>query len=277
MNSKTITNSNLNGTNGNLASRGVIIKILYVFFYILISTYCYAEASRIEHFRFYSKALGEFRELTIYIPKDFKSENIYNVIFCTDGQIINEQYKIKLDSILSIKNIIPFLMVGVNSNEKSIPDSYFEYRNFEYIENMPSNNSDLSSRFERHVIFFVYEVDEYLKQEMQLKIGNKYFYGVSNGAGFGVSISKYYPNLFSKYILYSMASGNYKKLKWNAEKYPFFIIRYGNDEPKPFKKDNKKFSKYLSKNHYQHIFECYNGGHKREDWLNQFIKDIEKL
>jgi enterochelin esterase-like enzyme len=243
----------------------------------VIYSYCHAEESRIEHFTFYSKSLGELRELTVYLPENFKSEDSYNVIFCTDGQFINEKYKTKLDSIFSVKNTYPFVIVGANSNEKLIPNSYFEYRNFEYIENMSSDDSDLNSRFERHMNFFVHEIDEYLKEELMLKINSKYFYGVSNGAGCGVSISKYYPELFSKYILYSMAGENYKNLRWHLDNYPFFIIRYGNKEMKPLIKNNKKFSKYLSKNHYKHIFESYNGGHQREDWLNQFIKDIKKI
>ena len=253
------------------------VKFFLMFLCIVIYSFCHAEESRIEHFTFYSKSLNEFRELTVYLPENFKSENSYKTIFCTDGQLINEEYKNKLDSIFSTKNVSPFVIIGVNSNEKTIPNSYFEYRNYEYIENMSSEDSDLNYRFERHMYFFVYEVDEYLREELNLKISNKYFYGVSNGAGFGVSISKYYPEIFSKYILYSIAGENYENLEWESEKYPFFIIRYGNNELKPFIKSNKKISKYLSKNHYQHVFESYNGGHKREDWLNQFIKDIEKL
>jgi enterochelin esterase-like enzyme len=235
------------------------------------------QESKIEHFTFYSKSLEEHRKITVYFPENFRSENNYNAIFCTDGQFINEEYKNKLDSIFVTKNRTPFVIIGINSNEKEVLNSYFEYRNFEYLENMLSDDPDLSSRFERHMNFFVYEVDEYIKDTLQLRINSKFFYGVSNGAAFGISISKQYPELFSKYILYSIAGGNYKNLKWNSDKYPFFIIRYGRNEPKQLIKNNKAFSKHLSRNHYQHIFKSYNGGHNREDWLNLFIKDIEKL
>ena len=235
------------------------------------------EKSKLEHFEFYSKSLEESRELTVYIPENFNSENSYNVIFCTDGQLINEQYKNKLDSIFSAKMLSPFVIIGVNSNEKKIPNSYFEYRYFEYVENQESDDLDLNSRFKRHLNFFVNEVDAFIKEKLELKVSSRYFYGVSNGAGFGVSMSKYYPELFSKYILYSMAGENYENLKWNTKKYPFFIIRYGNEELEPFIESSQKLSQYLSKEHYKHIFESYNGGHKREDWLDLFIKDLEKL
>jgi enterochelin esterase-like enzyme len=242
----------------------------------IISLYSHAQKSNIEHFIFYSNSLKEDRELTVYIPANFNSEESYKVIFCTDGQLLNEQYKHKLDSVFTANTVSPFVIVGVNSNEKNAPNSYFEYRHFEYVENH-SDNPDLNNRFERHLNFFVNEVDKYIKEELNLKISNQYFYGVSNGAGFGVSLSKYYPNLFSKYILYSIAGENFKKLKWNAKQYPFFIIRYGDKEAEPLIKNNKKLSKYLLRNHYKHIFESYNGGHSRADWLNLFIKDIERL
>ena len=240
-------------------------------------TFCHSQNSRLEHFMFYSKSLDELREICVYFPENYTVDSSYNVIFCTDGQFINEQYQSKLDSVFHFKIVNSFVIVGVHSNEKQIPNSYLEYRNFEYLENSTSDNSDLKSRFKRHLNFFVHEVDEYVKDELKLKIDNRYFYGVSNGAGFGVSMSKYYPELFSKYILYSMAGENYHKLKWNTNKYPFFIIKCGNEEPEPLIEGSRKLSKYLSKKHYKHLFEIYNGGHKREDWLNLFINDIKIL
>jgi len=240
--------------------------------------YCDGQESKIECFNLYSKSLNESRELTIYFPMNFKLENHYSVIFCTDGQFLNnEECKQKLDSVFNIKNASPLIIIGVNSNENKIPNSYFEYRNFEYCENMMSEDSDLHYRFERHMIFFVKEVDDFIKEELKLKTNFKYFYGVSNGAGFGISISKYYPVLFSKYILYSIACENYKNLKFDLNKYPLFIIRYGENEVKPLIKNNKKFSKYLSRKRYPHVIESYNGGHERENWLNLFIEDIKKL
>jgi len=253
------------------------MRIFTILVCFTIINFSFGQESRLEHFIFYSKSLEELRDITVYFPKNFAEEYSYNVIFCTDGQFIDGQYKHKLDSIFETKAVVPFVVLGVYSNEKQISNSIFEYRNFEYLENSISDNSDLNTRFRRHLTFFVSEVDDYVKNELKLKIDKKYFYGVSNGAGFGVSMSKYYPELFSKYILYSMAGENYKNLKWNGNQYPFFIIRCGDKEPKPFIEGSKKLSKYLTKKHYNHLFEVFNGGHKREDWLNLFIEDIKKL
>ena len=136
---------------------------------LTISNFCFGQESKLEHFVFYSKSLDELREITVYFPDNFEEEYSHNVIFCTDGQFIDEQYKHKLDSIFGTKTVIPFVVVGVNSNEKQISNSIFEYRNFEYLENNPSDNPDLNSRFKRHLNFFVQEVDEYVKNELKLK------------------------------------------------------------------------------------------------------------
>jgi enterochelin esterase-like enzyme len=189
-----------------------------------------------------------------------------------------EQYKTKLDSLFSAGSVAPFVIVGTHSNEKEVPIN-LSYRNYEYSESFvcKDNNDDLCTRFERHLNFFVYEVDEYMREQRGLKINKRHFYGVSNGGAFGVSLAKYYPDLFSKYILYSSAGLYYKKLKWNREKYPFLIIRYGEFEIPLFIDNNVKFCKYLSKKKYQHICETFQGGHDREWWMNLFIEDLKKL
>ena len=255
--------------------------LLSFLFFTNILAFSQPTESKLEHFEIYSKSLEELRELTVYLPANFNSETPYNVIFCTDGQLINEQYKHKLDSIISNKIVSPFVIIGVHSNEKLVPNSQFSYRSYEYKENWSSDSSDpdLNTRFERHKSFFVNEVDIFIKEELNLKINGKYFYGTSNGAEFGVSLSKFYPELFSKYILYSGTAvyKNYKKIKWNPKNYPFLIIRYGDQELEPFIVGNKELSQFLTKKHYKHICESYHGGHDRAAWMEWFIKDIQKI
>ena len=263
----------------NITQKKRILLLLVAMFssILVFSQQIKYKASQLKHFEIYSKSLEELRKLTVYIPANFNSDSSYNIVFCTDGQFINEQYKIKLDSLFSTKTVSPFVIVGVHSNERQTPNSIIEYRYYEYTENHKSNNPDLDTRFTRHLNFFVNEVDKFVNEEFNLKIKNKCFYGASNGAAFGVNVSKYYPELFSKYLLCSTVSANYKNLKWKTKNYPFFIIRYGSKEIEPFIEHNQDFSKYLNKKHYKHIFESYDGGHDRECWMNLFIKDLEKL
>lgn len=244
----------------------------------LISLTVYGQEAKIIHLNIDSKYLNETRELTIYLPKTFKQNKKYDVIYNTDGQFIDQAFKTKVDSLFSSKNSKEFIIIGVNSNEKEIPNSRLQYRNYEYIEkNSNAKDPELGARFKKHLDFFVSEVGKNVQKQLQFKIKNRYFYGTSNGAGFGVSLSKYYPDMFKKYILYSVAGENYQNLNWNSKNYPLFIIRYGDKEFEPLVQNNLNLSKYLNEHHYKHIMSSYEGNHKKEDWLNQFVKDVNLL
>lgn len=242
---------------------------------IILCGFSYSQESKIEQIEIDSKFLNEPRMLTLYIPENFSSSKEYGVIFCTDGQFINEQYRLKLDSLFETQMIAPFVIVGVNSNEEKLPNEVFEYRNYEYLEYLGKGQDSIkSTRFANHLDFFVKEVLDSVVKKMDLKVKNKYFYGVSNGAAFGVQLSKYYPELFSKYILYSSAGAEFDDLKWTSQEYPFFVIAYGNEEPTPLVEESKALSEHLTQNKYQHTISVFNGAHRREDWLKQFIRDI---
>lgn len=253
------------------------IKLILITF-LLISYSAFCQDSKIIHLNIESKYLNESRELTVYLPENFKQNKKYDVIYSTDGQFINDIFKVKLDSLFSLKKLKKFIVVGVHSNEREIPNSQLQYRNYEYVERS-SNTKDpeLGTRFKKHIDFFVNEVGQNVQNQLQFKIKDRYFYGTSNGAGFGVSLSKYYPDMFKKYILYSVAGENYKNINWNPKHYPFFIIRYGNKEFEPLIENNLNLSRYLKEHHYKHLFSSYEGNHKREDWLNQFVRDIKLL
>lgn len=246
---------------------------------ILLSLSACGQHSKLDSFKIFSTALNENREISIYIPKNFNSEKEYNVIYCADGQFINKQYKNKLDNLIDSKSIEPIVIIGIHSNEKEIPDSYFEYRNYEYLESLGigEKNPDLSNRFKNHLAFFIDEVPKEIENKYHLKVKNKYFYGVSNGAGFGISLASYHPDLFKKYILYSVAGAEYENLNWNLNEYPSLIIAYGNKENEILIENIYKFSDFLNSKGYKHILKKYEGGHKREDWLKQFTEDIKSL
>lgn len=249
----------------------------YLLFIFLTSYNLFAQQSVLKEIDFRSKYLNESRKVTIYLPEKFNSKNEYNVVFCTDGQFINTDYQNKLDSLFKTKIIKPFVIIGAHSNEKEIPNTYFSYRNYEYVEDFSETDDiDLSNRFQNHLQFFVNELQDSIANKIPLKIKHKYFYGVSNGAGFGVNMAKLYPKMFNKFFVYSIAGEKLNNNKWNNMNYPFFVIRYGDKENSILIENNIAFSEYLKKNNYNYSFEIYSGNHKREDWLKQFIKDVKQ-
>ena len=111
------------------------MRFFLTFICMVFYSYSQSQESKLENFIFYSESLEEMRELTVYFPVNFNSDSSYTVVFCADGQFINEQYKNKLDSVYRTKRISPFVIIGVHSNEKETSNPYFTYRYFEYIEN----------------------------------------------------------------------------------------------------------------------------------------------
>lgn len=251
------------------------LKILLLIFFTTANLF--AQKSVLKQIDFRSKYLNESRKVTIFLPEKFNSKKKYNVVFCTDGQFINIDYQKKLDSLFTTKMVKPFVIIGAHSNEKEVPNTYFDYRNYEYVEDFSvTDDVDLSNRFQNHLQFFVNELQDSISKKISLKIKHKYFYGVSNGAGFGVNMAKQYPKMFDKFFVYSIAGEKYKNNKWNVNNYPFFVIRYGDKENSILTENNILFSEYLKKNNYKNSLHSYSGDHKREDWLKQFLKDVRE-
>ena len=254
------------------------MKFKILLFILFTSINLFAQESVLKEIDFRSKYLNESRKVTIYLAENFNSKKKYNVIFCTDGQFINRDYQNKLDSLFTTLTVKPFVIIGAHSNEKEIPNTYFSYRNYEYVEDFTETvDIDLSNRFQNHLQFFVNELQDSISKRISLKVKHKYFYGVSNGAGFGVNMAKRYPKLFDKFFVYSIAGEKLKNNKWNMTNYPFFVIRYGDKENSVLVENNILFSEYLKNNNYSNSFHPYSGAHKREDWLKQFIKDVREF
>ncbi|MEG0189345.1 MAG: alpha/beta hydrolase-fold protein, partial [Algoriella sp.] len=225
-----------------------------------------------------SKALNEKRNLTIYFPKNFSTNKKYNVIYMADGQLLTDDYKEKIDSLINIKKISEIVIIGVNSNETDIPNSYLQLRNYEYVEkNDAKDGTELAARFKNHLTFFMNEVNEYATKELKLKSKKKYFYGASNGAGFGVNLLNKYPNYFTGFILYSVAGENKDNFNESVIKSPKIIIRYGKEEVEPLILNNIELIDLLKTKKYNVISSSYDGRHKRKDWLNNFTKDIQTI
>jgi len=242
----------------------------------------------------YSKNLNEYRKHTIYLPKEFSKSNSYPIIYGTDGQdnAVNNYYKETLDSLIQNKVIRPLLFVQSHANKK-IADStsmtlgngekvYLKYRYFDYVE---TNSSDslLKNRFYEHMSYFREELIPSIESEFDqnLKPEDRYFYGVSNGAGFGLSTLKIHPEEIGTYLCFSTFGGAVSDDDWNDRpNLPNLYFYYGNEEPQ-FLKDaaeNLKAS-YSGKIGVLKIKE-YDGGHDYKLWnvlFTQTVSDIFRL
>jgi len=236
--------------------------------------------SDVVHILVHSKSLNEDRQIDIYLPKGYQKGKEFPIVYCTDGQIVINSYKKGLDSLIELKLIPPTIVVGEYSNEKKTKNENYEYRNYEYVNNeeeVSKDEPELEGRFEKHYDFFTHELISYIEDNYSGRNKSRIFYGVSNGAGFGVTMSARTPKLFEKYICFSMAGGDYEKNSWNRVLKPYFYLSYGEDEPFPLVIGIQEFDKYLNKSGVEHILTTYKGGHNRKYWKKEFFRVLPKL
>lgn len=239
----------------------------------------------------YSNSLSEYRKHNIYLPKGFNSQKNYPIFYATDGNTINSKNFIvkSLDSLINHEIIQPIIFIESHSNRK-IADSTsatlgdgkkvkFLFRNFEYVENQ-TIDTILLKRFSNHMHYFKDELIAHIEKQLNQKINkeNRYFYGVSNGAGFGMSLLNKNPDLIGTYFCFSVFGGDIQTNSWdNTIQYPNLYLIYGNEEPIFLKNDadfiNNKY-KELNSNVY---IEEYEGGHDYRIWNAKLVNFISNL
>ncbi len=226
----------------------------------------------------YSNYLNEYRKIAIYLPPNYSDSKTYPVIFATDGQEFDNSYQQQFDSLINNKILPPLILIGIFSNEKEVNKASYTFRQCEYIEGW-TKRKDCKKIFEQHFNFFTKELINYSEQKYAISKNrqDRYFYGFSNGAGFGVTLSVKNPELISKYILFSMAGGKFKQLKKGVVNYPYIDLLYGNKEPLPLTIQIQEFDDYLTKKGYAHNLTIYDGGHDRKKWRVLFFERLKKL
>lgn len=241
----------------------------------------------------YSKELSEYRKHNVYLPKGFNINNKYSIIYRTDGDVIKENnfYKITLDSLINNQIIEPVILIGSHANHK-IADStsqvlgngkkvYLQFRNFEYVDSKPTRIEDslLVNRFENHMLYFKEELITKIETEFNqnIKKEDRYFYGYSNGAGFGLSLLNKYPNTIGTYLCFSTFGGDIQTNIWKeGVKYPRLYLQYGSTEPIFLKQDAVFLkSKYKQLNLVLNDNE-FIGGHDYKIWKEKFIEIFSK-
>lgn len=231
----------------------------------------------------YSNYLQEYRKHNIYLPENFSPKGKYPVIYATDGGTITDKSFIKsmLDSLISNQIIKPVIFVESHSNTK-IADSTstttgdghvvkLQYRNFEYVNYGITKEEDslLYNRFDGHKSYFKDELISVIENNFGLELTKEYrfFYGVSNGAGFGVSLLNSDPEIIGTYFCLSTFGGDIRTNTWKKNiAYPKLYLRYGSEEPQ-FLREDADFLKVESKsiNMILDVSE-FKGGHDYLKW-----------
>ncbi len=250
---------------------------------LLFSTFIFKSDAQSRFFQdsLFSKSLNEQRILTIYLPEHYNGSGVtkYPVVYTADGQLLTESYQHQMDSLIANKLIPPFVLVGSHSNENSVGGG-IAYRNLDYMRMAYNPEMPLTARFDQHMIFFSQELIQYAESNFQIskKPEDRTFYGMSNGADFGVALAQDHPELIKKHILMSVFSGKSRvPLKWKKKDGLYFYLGYGLKEPEHVGEETVRMESYFIQNLILHTVITWNGGHDRKYWEATFVKALIRL
>lgn len=257
----------------------MVFKILIPVFVVACS-FAGTAQSRFFKDSVFSKSLNEERFLTIYLPDGYNNSDSlkYPVIYTTDGQLITDSYRKLLDSLVANKLVKPFILIGSHSNETPAGKGT-ELRNYDYLPGDPKIKSLYSNRFADHMQFFTNELVAYAETNYAVskKPKERAFYGVSNGADFGVSLALAHPDQFKNFVLLSVFQGTKESFNWKKRDGLYFYLGYGLKEPSNVSKEIVRMEKYLVKNQVPQTVVTWNGGHERSFWEQTFVKSILRI
>lgn len=241
----------------------------------------------------FSFHLNEYRLHNIYLPTGFDKKLNYPVLYATDGGpiIYNTWLREKLDSLIDHKIIKPIVVVESHCNTKiadstsiRLTDGSFvrvAFRNYDYVRfSAPSQNPNLAKRFMQHLAYFTKELIPTIEESLNQKVSssNRYFYGVSNGGGFGIGMMNLHPELIGTYICFSPFGAGIEKSDWSKYlTYPKFFLKYGSLEKAHLHENIQHLNTIYENCKNQLDIEEYAGGHDLNIWNEKLIEVLVKL
>jgi enterochelin esterase-like enzyme len=154
---------------------------------------------QIKHYTLASHALGEQRELTVYLPPNHTSVGPTAVIYAADGQTV-PKFAAVLEPLIMDGRLPSILLVGVHSPTASLSDPSQDLRAQEYL---PNENP---ARFAAHERFFVDEVAAWAERELGAATDRQQraVFGYSNGGVFAAAMGIRHPDRYGHILAFSL-------------------------------------------------------------------------
>ena len=221
---------------------------------------------------------GMVRSAGLYIPKGISKDNTYPVIYMADGLVFKEcGFKRMIDSLIESKAISPVIVACSYENKKTVPGYNLAYRNAEYVEALAKNDQNLSKLFDNHRKFFVNEFIPYIETEAPVSTSadDRIFFGTSNSADFGITLSLMNPGLIAEYWCFSPVFSDIDHFGMLASPTSYSICWGAKEEVGQFDyfpnllKDIRKRGGNVNS-------WVFNGGHDREWWKYWFAEELKR-
>lgn len=221
---------------------------------------------------------GMLRYGGIYIPRDAGHKDKLPVIFMADGLVFKEcGFRKMLDSLIEYKSIRPVVVACSYENKKTVPGFTLAYRNAEYVEALAKDNNTLAKLFDNHYNFFVNEFIPYIEHEAPVSGSREdhLFFGTSNSADFGITLSLRNPNLISEYWCYSPVFSNINDYGMLSTPTSYRIC-WGMKEEVGMEDYFPDLLKNIRKRGGNVHSWVFNGGHDRSWWKYWFAEELKR-
>lgn len=219
---------------------------------------------------------GTVRRGGVYMPKGIKTDSEYPVIFMEDGLVFKEcGFKRMIDSLIEKHAISPVIVACSYENKMTVPGFRVAYRNAEYVEAIAKTNSDLAKLFDDHYVYFKNVFIPYINSSFPVsaKTDDRIYFGTSNSADFGLTLSMRENDMFSEYWCYSPVYSDVSEYGMLAEPVRYRICwgrkeEVGNDDYFPaLMKDIRKRGGAVES-------WVFDGGHDRDWWKYWFREEL---
>lgn len=220
---------------------------------------------------------GMVRSGGIYMPQGIKSDEILPVIYMADGLVFKDcGFKKMLDSLIEHKCISPVIVACSYENKKSVPGFNLAYRNAEYVEALAKTDNRLANLFDNHYSFFINEFIPYIEKHAPVSTSaqDKVFFGTSNSADFGITLSLRTPGLISEYWCYSPVYSDIKDYGLIESPTSYRICWGAKEEVGMFDYFPNLLKDIRKRGGTVHSW-VFNGGHDREWWKYWFSEELK--
>jgi len=220
---------------------------------------------------------GMIRYGGIYIPQDTKSDETLPVIYMADGLVFKEcGFKKMLDSLIDEKCISPVVVACSYENKKAVPGFRVAYRNAEYVEALAKDDNTLAQLFDNHYNYFVNEFIPYIEHEAPVSTSadDRIFFGTSNSADFGITLSLRNPGMIQEYWCYSPVFSNINDYGMIGSPTSYRIC-WGMKEEVGMEDYFPDLLKNIRKRGGTVHSWVFNGGHDRSWWRYWFAEELK--
>lgn len=245
---------------------------------IFVITACKQQTNKesiFNEFQLDSKFLSENRSVGVYLPAGYSEKNEYPVIYAEDGMaLVSGNYKHLLDSLINNGYIKPVVVACSYENNNQIPGLNLSYRDVEYNEILSRNNDTLRPIFDNHMNYFINEFMPTIEENYSVSKSrdDRIYFGTSNSANFGISLSMNSPELMANYWCFSPVASNcdgYGMLEQKIE----YNICWGLKEE--FSSEEEVFQPLVLsiRKRGGKVYDwTFSGANERECWRDEFVK-----